>query len=61
MSIAKALADLRRKRQHVERAIRALELLQQFDQTGEAAEGVKDGIDRNGASNLIEMPRLRQG
>jgi hypothetical protein len=60
MSVDNALADLRRKKQHVERAIRALELLQQFEQTGQAG-GLNDGIERSSASNLIEMPRSRQG
>jgi hypothetical protein len=60
MSVENALAELRRKKQHVERAIRALELLQQLEQTGEAG-GLNDGIERSSASNLIEMPRSLRG
>ena len=59
MSVENALAELRRKRQHVERAIRALELLQRLEQTGKAQ--VNEWVESTGSSNLIEMPRSRQG
>ena len=60
MSVEKALSELRRKRQHVDRAIRALELLQELEQTGDAVEP-SDGGRRTGTSNLIQMPRSREG
>jgi len=60
MSVEKALSELRRKKLHVERAIRALELLQEVEQMGDAVEPADWGL-RTGTSNVIPMPRSRQG
>jgi len=56
MSTSSVLAELRRKKRCLERAIRAMEQLQRLEQAGEAGE--KAGARRRtGTSKVVEIPR----
>jgi len=56
MSTRTALAELRRKKECIERAIRALEQLQRIEEGGDPdAEG--DFSERTGTSNVVELTR----
>jgi hypothetical protein len=54
MSTRSALAELRRKKRCIERAIRALEQLQRMEEEGEADTA---GKPSSKISNVVELPR----
>lgn len=59
MSTQRALAELRRKKRCIERAIRTLEEVQRLEESAHI-EDQPQSRRLTGTSNLIELPRRRQ-